>query len=398
MPKATIGGFVAPGFDEVLRVFEENFSKRKEVGAAVAVFRGDEKVVDLWGGVRDKKAGTPWTGDTLSIIFSATKGLAASAFLVLVDRGAIDLDATVASYWPGFARANKQDITVRQLLNHVSGLSAIDMPLTMDDVQGWSSQSDPARVIEAMEAQEPLWEPGTAQGYNAISYGFFAGELFRRVTGDDVGAFLKREIAGPLGADVHLGLDATEEHRVSQLYTSGPKTFLRHILPRVIASRQVEGRVYRNFLRKNSATKRAFANPAAFSARGVKNYGTRQVRAMSLPFASGTASAEGLARFYAGIGNGVVRAETLLGPQRRQSWAWDRVLCKPMGFSQGFVKDELHLFSPNPHTFGHPGAGGPLGYHDPDANISFGYVMNRMDFRIRSPRAMELSKAVYRSL
>lgn len=398
MPKTTIGGFVAPGFDEVLRVFEENFAKRGEVGAAVAVYRGDEKVVDLWGGVRDRKSGTPWSGDTLGIVFSATKGMAAAAFLVLVDRGELDLDAKVADHWPTFARNGKAEITVRQLLNHVSGLSAIDAPLSLDDLEGWSERTRPDAVVQALEAQEPLWKPGTAQGYNAVSFGLFAGELFRRLTGDDVGVFLQREIAGPLGADVHLGLPGTEEHRVSTLYTSGKRTFLRHILPRVLASRQVEGRVYRNFLRGDSATKRAFANPAELGLRGVKNFGTQRVRAMSLPWASGTASALGLATLYKGIGNGLVSPATLEGPKRRQSWAWDRVLCKPMGFSQGFVKDELHLFSPNPHTFGHPGAGGPLGYHDPDANLSFGYVMNRMDFRIRSPRAMELSKAVYRSL
>lgn len=395
---AHIGGFAAPGFSKVLEAFEQNFSVRNEVGAAVTVYVGDEKVVELWGGVRDRQSQVPWTADTLGIVFSATKGIAATAMLMLVDRGELDLDVPVAQYWPTFARQGKAGITVRQLLNHTSGLSALDRPLTLDEVEAWGNQRDPSAVIEAMESQVPLWEPGTAQGYNAVSYGFYVGELFRRLTQEDLGAFVRREIAEPLGADVHLGLPEALEDRVSTLYPTTPYTLFRHIIPRALASRSVEGRVYRQFLKSSSPTKRAFGNPAELGLRGVENFTTRRVRALPLPWASGVASAAGLARMYQGLGAGLVRPATLEPVKARQSWAWDKVLCKPMGFSQGFVKDELHLFSPNPHTFGHPGAGGPLGYLDPDAGIAFGYVMNRMDFRIRSPRALALSRAVYQSL
>ena len=395
---ANIGGFTAPGFSRVLEAFEQNFTARGEVGAAVTVYVGDEKVVELWGGVRDQADRVPWTADTLGIVFSATKGIAATAMLMLVDRGELDLDAPVAAYWPAFARDGKAGIRVRQLLNHTSGLTALDRPLTLDDVEGWGTGAAPQGVVDAMEAQVPLWEPGTAQGYNAVSYGFYVGELFRRITGQDLGAFVRSEIAEPLGADIHLGLAASDEDRVSTLYPTTPRTLFRHILPRALASRSVEGRLYRQFLQRSSPTRRAFANPAELGLRGVHNFASRRVRALPLPWASGVASAAGLARMYQGLGAGLVGPATLDAVKARQSWAWDKVLCKPMGFSQGFVKDELHLYSPNPHTFGHPGAGGALGYLDPDAHIAFGYVMNRMDFRLRSPRALALSRAVYRSL
>jgi CubicO group peptidase (beta-lactamase class C family) len=394
-----IGGVVAPGFEPVLRAFQDNFAQRGEVGAAVAVFVDGACVVDLHGGVADRATGAPWTADTLQILFSATKGLVATCFLRGVDRGDIDLDAPVASFWPAFAAGGKGAITVRQVLDHTAGLVALDRPLSLADLEGWSTGRAPGAVLAALETQEPVWEPGTAQGYHAITYGLYAGEILRRLTDRPVGAVLRDDVAAPLGADVHLGLSAVHEPRVATLYPNGPRTFLRDILPRTLASRSVEGRLYRSFLVRESLTRRAFANPAALGIRGGRHFGSPRVRAMALPWMSAVGSARGLATVYdalsrPGFVSEPVRAEAM----RRSSWGWDRVLQKPMGFSVGFVKDELTLYSPTPETFGHPGAGGALGFADPVRRIGFGYVMNRMDFRLRSPRALALARAVYSSL
>lgn len=396
-----IGGRVEPGFEPVLVAFQDNFARRGEVGASVVVYVDGQRVVDLHGGVRDKASRRPWTPDTLQILFSATKGLVAASYLVLVDRG-LDLDRPVAEVWPAFAQNGKAAITIRQILNHTAGLVALDEPLSLDMLEGWSNGTSPEAVVGALERQAPLWSPGSAQGYHAISYGLFAGEVFRRVSGRPVAEFLRDELASPLGADVHLGLPADQEHRVATLYTTGPAAFARDILPRVVGSRSVEGRIYRRFLRQRSPTRRAFANPAELGIRGVRNFGTARVRAMALPWASGTGSARGLARVYAALArpelDGVFSEEAVASVVPRQSWGWDKVLCKPMGFSQGFVKDELDLYSPNAAAFGHPGAGGALGFADPETGVAFGYVMNRMDFRLRSPRALALARAVYASL
>ncbi|MEZ4315952.1 MAG: serine hydrolase domain-containing protein [Myxococcota bacterium] len=399
-----LGGFAEPGYGAVADAFRENFADRGEVGASVCVRVEGRVVVDLWGGVRDVRSQQPWNADTLQIVFSATKGLVATCFLHLADRGGIDLDAPITRYWgEGFARAGKDDITVRTLLNHRSGLTGLDGRLSLDAIEGWATGTDPDAVVQAMEMQRPFWQPGSAQGYCAVSFGPYAGEVFRRASGRTLSEYLRTEITGPLGADTHLGLAESEEHRVATLYPNGAGTFVKSILPRAAFSRKVEGRMYRQFLKNGSPTRRAFANPPELGLRGVQNFNTRRIRALALPWASATSTARGLATVYSALAAPnplapLVSAASIDAVRQRQSWGWDKVLQKPMGFSQGYVKDELHLYSPTPDTFGHPGAGGALGFADPDHGVAFGYVMNKMDFRLRSPRAMELAQAVYRSI
>jgi CubicO group peptidase (beta-lactamase class C family) len=402
-PEVPLGGHAEHGFGGVADVFRKNFTERDEVGAAVCVKIDGKTVVDLWGGTTQRGSDQPWTADTLSILFSASKGVSALALMHLADRGGIDLDAPVITYWDGFGRNGKEDITVRTLINHRGGLVGIDKRITLDALEKWDSGEDPSMVVEALEQQRPMWKPGTAQGYHALSWGLYVAEVFRRASGQRVGAYLREHLADPLGAEVWLGLPASEEGRVASLHTNGPKTLLTKIIPRVVASKQVEGRLYRSFLNPKSATRKAFSNPADLGLRGVENYGTRRIRKMDLPFASGVGTARGLATLYSAFAapnplDPIVSSSMVEAVSERQSWGWDRVLRKPMGFSQGFVKDELHLFSPVPETFGHPGAGGTLGFADPVNGIGFGYLMNRMDFRLRSPRAMELARAVYRAL
>lgn len=389
-------GEVAPGFERVADAFADNFVRRGEVGASVCVVQAGTTVVDLWGGWADRERARPWERDTVAILFSATKGLAAMTVLALVDAGLLDYDRPVADYWPGFAAAGKAAITVRTLMNHRAGLHAIERPIALADL------ADPDRFVPALEAQRPLWPPGHDQGYHAVSYGLYVGELVRRVTGKRLGEVFAQRIASPLGLadDLWIGTPAAAEPRVARLYPVDTRTRLTAVVPRLLTGLTHEGRVYRAFARRSSDTARAFANPPELGPRGIARYGSREVRALDLPWANGVGHARSLAAAYAGL-LGHAAAAPLVSRARlaevfaRQSWsAEDRVLLKPLGWSQGFLKEEAHLFSPDPQSFGHAGAGGILGWAVPRAELAIGYVMNRMDFHIRSPRALALARAV----
>jgi len=178
---SVVHGQIAPGWDEVRRVFEQNFTERGEVGAAVCVWHDGRVVANLWAGESDPRSGTPWHDNTLAVVMSTSKGIVATCLMALVDRGELDLDRPVAAYWPRFARAGKEHITVRQLLNHRSGLSAVTTPLTLHDF------ADREKVCRALEDQHPLWTPGTDQGYMGTSFGMYAAELFRRIAGITLG-------------------------------------------------------------------------------------------------------------------------------------------------------------------------------------------------------------------
>lgn len=394
--RVVIHGDVAPGFERVADAFRENFTARGEIGASVCVFRGGDKVVDLWAGWADREARQPWGRDTVAILFSATKGLAAMTVLALAEAGLVDYDRPVADYWPGFAAAGKAHITVRTLLNHRAGLHAVERLISLADL------ADPERCRAALEAQRPAWPPGSDQGYHAVSYGLYVGELVRQITGKRLGEVFAERIARPLGLgdDLWIGTPTSAEPRVARLYPVDTRTRLTAVVPRLLTGLTHEGRVYRAFARRSSDTARAFANPPELGPRGITRYGTREVRALDMPWANGVGNARSLAAAYAGL-MGHTGAPALVSRARlaevfaRQSWtAMDRVLLKPLGWSQGFLKEEAHLFSPDLGSFGHAGAGGILGWAVPSTGVAIGYVMNRMDFHIRSPRALALAHAV----
>jgi CubicO group peptidase (beta-lactamase class C family) len=387
----TVHGSVKPGFEAVESAFRENFERRGEVGAAACAWHAGEKVVDLWGGLADRESRRAWTQDTLVVAFSATKGLVALCLLMLADRGKLDYDRRVADYWPEFAARGKESITVRELLNHRAGLSAVDQPLTLS---GWC---DPAQLGPVLAGQRPHWRPGSHQGYGAVSTAAYAAELFRRVAGRSVGQFLATEVAGQLDADVYIGLPPELEDRVATLYPSHLNARLR-LLPEAVTGRTVEGRLIRSLLRRRSLPRRAFSNPnLGRGALGVFN--DPATHRLEIPWGGGIASARGLARVYAALAGDdteLCRRESIEPLMRRQSWSErDQVLLKPLGFSQGFVKEERHVFSPGEEAFGHSGMGGSLGLADPARELSFAYVMNRMDVRVRSPRCLALCHALY---
>lgn len=402
-----IHGTVAPGFEPVLDAFRENFDQRGELGGAFAVWQGEELVVDLWGGVADPSTDRPWTPETLVPVFSVTKGLVAAAFLHLVDKGRLDLEAPVAQNWPAFAKAGKADITVRQLLEHRAGLCAVDTPLTIEEIHG-----DPDKTEAALVDQAPLWAPGTHQGYGATVWGLYTASLFRHITGETVGTYLRREITEPLGVDVYLGTPREELARCATVVPVSNGEIATTIVPKVVGTLlpgllhrdDLEGRMYGAVLMdKTSMQRRALANPAM----GPKRLGRindADMLTVEFPWMNLTATAKGLATVYAALANKgqhrgtkIWRKAAIDAVKPVSSWTnHDLVLGKPLGYTQGFQKEELHLFSPHQDSFGHTGAGGSFAWCDPSRGLGFSYVCNRMDHHLRSPRATALARAMYR--
>jgi len=395
-----IHGQTAPEFVELRRVFAENFTKRGELGASVCIWHHGHVVADLWAGHLDLARKEEWREDTLCTIFSSTKGLVALCFLILADRGEFSYDDALAQYWPEFAAEGKEAISIRTLLNHRAGLLGIDTPFSLETLE-----QQPQKVVELAAAQPPLWEPGQDQGYHGVTYGIYAAALFEKIAKESLGTFLNREIRERLDADVFLGLPECEESRVCDIFPATTADKVLKILPRLLFSRGTEGRVYRKVLFGGDSA-RAFRNPKDLGITGVKNFNTARVHKLELPWGNGIGNARGLAKVYAALACGgtlggvsLVRAESLLPLRDRQSWSGsDRVLCKAQGWSQGFAKEDTEIFSPNTESFGHPGAGGALGWCDPVQEISIGYVPNKMSFYVRSPRARALVKAVYRCI
>ncbi len=395
--RAEVHGHHDPRFEPVRAAFDAGFESGEEWGASLSVWHAGRVVVDLWGGMANVERQLPWQENTLTTVFSCTKAMVALAFLMLHDRGQLDYDAPVARYWPEFGTHGKQRITVRTLLNHRAGLHGVDAPITLDDI---SLRLDD--VAQLLARQTPRWTPGQDQGYHGVTYGLYADVLFRRIAGESIGTFLRREVTRPLDADFFLGLPVEHEWRVATNYPVTTRERLLRILPKAAGSRSPEGRVYRSVARGGD-TALAFAQPRELGPAGVDNYNSRRVHSMELPWVSGVSNGRSLCRVFAALANGgeldgvqLVRHEVLEPVMRRQSWSErDRVLNKSVGWSQGFLKESPTVFSPNNESFGHSGAGGALVWADPVAKVAIGYAMNKMDHMIRSPRALALCHAVY---
>jgi len=393
-----IAGQYAKRFAPLAAQFAQHFAQREEIGASLCVYHRGELVVDLWGGLADRDTGVPWTADSLIVVFSVTKGLAAMALNLAAERGKFAWDEPVARYWPAFARAGKERITVRQLFNHRAGLAAITEPLSLAQLCD-PTQTDAVRAILA--AQAPAWAADTQQGYHALSYGMYADAFFAMVCGEPLGPFLHREYLDPLQADVFMGTPTEQDARVATLYPGSTAGRVGHMLWAALRGGSTESNVARSLLSGGTA-KLAFSNPASTAGMGV--YNQPPVRRHCLAWASATATARGLARAYGPWSmGGVWQGQQYLEPQtiapivQRQGWsARDLVLGKPLGWAQGFLKEDDGVFSPNRESFGHPGMGGALGWCDPKAQLSIGYTMNHCDWRVRSPRALALCEALYR--
>ncbi|MEU5704346.1 serine hydrolase domain-containing protein [Streptomyces aurantiacus] len=390
-----VNGTVAEGFEPVRAAFVRNFETLGERGAAVTVYRDGRKVVGLWAGTKDIDGTDVWAPGTAQIVRSATKGVAAAALLLLHQRGLLDLDAPVGKYWPEFKATGKERVLVRQVLSHRAGLPVLDRPLTPQEAL------DPLRGAEAVARQAPVWEPGTDHGYHALTYGWLVGELVRRVTGRGIGEWIAEEMAGPLGADLWIGLpdgEAGRVGRVGRIETpendgggSGGGGVLRARPKRSVAEAYDD---------PDSLTRRAFAAVTPFPDQNDPAY-----RAAVLPATNGIATADGLARFYASLIGEVDGAGRLFTPQTlaaaraEESAGPDRVLVINTRFGLGYM---LHgSASPflAPGSFGHPGRGGSLGFADPESGIAFGYVTNGFRKTVTAdPRAQALVRALRSSL
>lgn len=393
-------GFFADGYSPLAERFAANLRSGEETGAAITIYVRGRCVADLWGGLADTRAQRPWERDTRIVLFSVTKGLSAMALHLLADRGLLDWDAPVAQYWPGFAASGKANISVRTLLNHRGGLAGLNTRLWLAD---FTNPEKRAEILTALETQPPLWEPGENQGYHAMTFGMYAAELFERVAGEAIGPFLRREIFEPLGSDLHLGTPASLDPLFATLYTPKATSRVGNMVRAAFLDRETpEARIAKAITRKGSLVRKAFGNPAT-GPRGIHAYNDEPVRRASLAWGSATGSAHGLARAYLPFAMGgefdgrrYLREETIAPVYRRQGWSErDLVLEKPLGWSQGFLKEERHMFSPNPESFGHSGMGGTLGWCDPADQLTLGYVTNQMDWRVRSPRCVALCHALY---
>jgi CubicO group peptidase (beta-lactamase class C family) len=360
----------------VREAFAENFRRHDELGAAVAIAVDGHLVVDIWCGWMDAARTRAWERDTLVDVFSVGKAMVALCVLLLVDRGEIDLEAPVSRYWPEFATGGKKDITVSMLLSHRAGLPAVRRTLAADAIYDWDL------ITRALAEEEPWWEPGTAHGYHVNTLGFLMGEIVRRVTGETIGALFRREVAVRLAADFHFGLERADDDRVAE-----------YIFGEVSADPQPEiPDKERQFL-----LSRVYLNPPELSGIGTVN--TRPWRAAEIPSANGHATARAVVRIYSALGGGLLGAETLAQAISEQSAGTDLVLGRPSRFGLGFqLTQPERPLGPNPRSFGHFGVGGSLGFADPDANLAFGYVMNRSGPRWKNPRNRALIEAVYASL
>jgi CubicO group peptidase (beta-lactamase class C family) len=378
--EVTTHGSCDERFAAVKDAFETNVRERDEIGAAAAVSFDGELVVDLWAGHADKERTRPWERDTLVNVYSTTKGMTALCAHRLVEEGRLDLDAPVADYWPGFAQAGKAHVPVRQLLCHQAGLAAVAKLLPGEALYDWDA------MCEALAAQEPWWEPGTAHGYHAVTFGWLVGEVVRRITGESLGSTFRTMFAEPLDLDFHIGLDEAEHGRVAEIVPQDPPS--------------MEGeaaQLAKAFLEEpEGVTARAFVNPPTM-ALGPNNAAWRNAE---IPGANGHGTARALATIYGHVAladGKVLGRESVERCRTEHAFGPDRVLGVTTRFGLGFM---LPGSTPDAGStlgggsFGHPGAGGSLGLVDPEARIGLGYVMNRMGPRILlDDRAIALAEA-----
>lgn len=434
MPESTtvtapVNGICDPAFHQVRDEFRANFAERGETGAALCVVIEGRTVVDLWGGwVGWPGSDRLWEPEMLVNIFSASKGLLAICVAQLCGQGLLDLQAPVSRYWPEFAAAGKSAITVAQLLSHQGGLPSVHRRLPPD------AMFDLETMSSALAAQEPWWEPGTAHGYHPNTFGFLAGELVRRVTGRSVGTMVREQIAGPLGADVHIGLPDRYHARVADFLWPGqappelePQQLTRAELLAAVRlggglAEEQDDRPKKKEERGDHPARKGdnepinldrmqvmeynvYFNPSRLSgAGGLVN--TPEWRRAEIPSANGHATARGVARVYESLArwgqvDGIRVAEKAILNQMttEQAYGTDVILHRPSRYGIGFqLTHKERPLGPNPNGFGHFGAGGTLGFCDPDAGVAFGYVIGSMGPRWQNPRYHALIGALYACL
>jgi len=389
---APIHGMVAPGFEVVQDEFVRNFTERGELGAACAIYYQGQKVVDLWGGYRDEQTQAPWEEDTLVIVFSSTKGVAGLTMAVAHAQGLFDYDAPVARYWPEFAQAGKERITIRQLLAHQAGLCVIDEPLNSDIL------ADPDALAAILARQKPAWQPGTRHGYHAFSLGWYESEIIRRTDAQrrTLGQFFQSELAKPLGLEFYIGVpEGMPEERIATVTEPGPLQKLVGMPRGMMLSA----------LRPGSLTLRV-ANPRV---RSNLVFNRLPYRAVEMPSVNGIGQARSIAKAYSVFATGGkelnITARTLAAlqapavPPSVGGWR-DVILHMDIAYALGFLKPfSGYHFGSSDAAFGAPGSGGSFGFADPDAQVGYAYVMNKQGTGILDdPREKVVRDAFYQCL
>lgn len=365
-------------------LFRGNFEARGELGAAISVWQNGKPIVDLCGGFRDAQHEQPWTNDTLVLIWSATKGIGSACLLHVLQENAIDLERRVAEFWPEFAQAGKENITLAQLLSHQAGLAALDRQVDVLDY--------PA-VIDALEQQAPNWMPGTAHGYHARTFGFLIDELVRRISGQTLSEYWRKIFGGPLHLDLWIGLPEKENARVATIYASK------------LGQPPVPAKFYANVAAAGTFANRVFASPRGLNAVSAMNQPA--IRAQPIVSFGGIGGANSLGRFYAMLANGgqidgrqFFSSKALGRMTNTLTDGVDRVFQIPTAFSAGLMTDSKlaarRIFGESPSAFGHPGAGGSHAFADPENKIAFAYVMNQMEQSVLpNDKSLRLIEAIY---
>jgi CubicO group peptidase (beta-lactamase class C family) len=386
---AVVQGHVSMGFEGVREAFVENFDRRRELGGACCVYLWGQKVVDLWGGIRNRRTGDPWQQDTMVVVHSATKGLAAMTLAIAHSRGWLDYDERIATYWPEFAQHGKDRITVRQLLAHQAGLFAIDEPVDRSVV------ADLDRLATVLARQKPAWEPGTRQAYHALTLGFYEGELLRRIDPRhrSLGQFFQEKIAAPLGEDVYLLLpEEVPNARLATLATPSPFRMLTGFPLRfMVEAMNPRSNIHRALVKNPGAA--VYQDAQRIHARGLE-----------VPSGGGVGTARGIAHAYSVFATGGpelgLRRDTLdllAAPAVAPSCGFYDECMKAAGiqFSLGFMKSTPAFPFGGARSFGAPGSGGALGFADPDAGIGYAYVTSQMGTALTGdPRDVALRRAL----
>ncbi|MCV7362122.1 beta-lactamase family protein [Mycolicibacterium neworleansense] len=385
----TIDGFCTSEFTRVRDAFEDNFAHHHEVGAAVAVWVEGDLVVNLWGGSADAAGTRPWRQDTLASVYSGSKGLLSTCIHLLADRGEIDLDAPVARYWPEFGQAGKQNITIAMVLGHRSGVIGPREPMSWQQVTDWNA------VCARIAAATPWWPPGSAQGYQVVTFGFILGEVVRRVTGRTLGQYLRTEIAEPLGADIHIGLPAWQHHRCAEMVN---KPSVRSLL----ADNQVNQPPISldDHPMAGWAVSMDFVPDDELGVQALDLW-----RAAEFPSTNAHVSALGMATFYNALAQEKLLTREHMERCRISQGGFDADMVlgarvADHGWGLGYMLNQRGVAGPNTGIFGHGGSGGSFAFVDLEHRIGYAYVMNYFDATKcnADPRTVALSNEVYSAL
>ncbi|PYJ19308.1 MAG: esterase [Verrucomicrobia bacterium] len=365
-------------------LFQENFEKFGELGAAVSVWQNGKPIIDLCGGFQDARRENPWMSDTLVLVWSATKGIGSACVLHTLQEHKIDISQRVAEFWPEFAQAGKERVTLAQLLSHQAGLCALDRRVDVLDYDA---------VIRALEAQEPLWPPGTAHGYHARTFGFLLDELVRRIAGKTLSEYWQENFARPLNLDFWIGLPKKENSRVATMYAAksgkppDPKQF------------------YSDLVTPGSLARKTFTSP--YGLHVISKMNEYAIRAHPIVSFGGIGSVSALTKFYSMLANGGKFEGQTFFSEKTIAWmtttiadGMDSVFQIPTAFSAGFMKDSRltakKMFGPSRTSFGHPGAGGSYAFADPKNRIAFAYAMNQMEQSLLpNAKSLRLAEAIY---